>query len=259
MSHQSTSTNAAAAPSTPRPVAVVTGATGGMGRRIVADLARDHDVYALGRNEQGLAALTASTGAHSVRIDLADLDTSGSPVDGVPASYARLAADLARVDVLVHAAAVADARSVESGSVDDWQRQFELNVFAPALLTRALLSGLREAEGIVVFINSGAGSNPQPGNVIYAASKHALRGLADSLRKEEANAGVRVSTVSPGQTDTEMLRGLVAASGAQYVPEHYIDAEQIAEAVRFVVDASPRTQITDVAVRPRVEVAERTR
>lgn len=257
MSHESAPTNAAA-PSTPRPVAVVTGATGGMGRRIVADLARDHDVYAIGRSEQGLDALDA-LGAHTVQLDLADLDTSGSTVDGVPTSYAQLAAGLARVDVLVHAAAVADARSTETGSVADWQRQFAINVFAPALLTRALLPALRVAQGIVVFINSGAGSHPQPGNVIYAASKHALRGLADSLRKEEANAGVRVSTVSPGQTDTEMLRGLVAAAGGAYVPEHYIDPEQIAEAVRFVVDASPRAQITDVAVRPRVEVAERTR
>lgn len=238
------------------PVAIVTGATGGMGRQVVTDLLRDHQVVALGRSTRALADL-ATLGARTVRLDLADLATASSAVEGVPASYAQLAADLPRVDVLVHAAAVADARSVETGSAADWQHQFALNVFAPALLTRALLPALRTARGIVVFINSGAGSHPQPGNVIYAASKHALRGLADSLRKEEANAGVRVSTVSPGQTDTEMLRGLVAAAGGEYVPEHYIDPEQIAETVRFVIEASPRAQIADVAVRPRVEVAER--
>ena len=163
---------------------------------------------------------------------------------------------LERVDTLVHAAAVARNHSVESSSVEQWRAHLELNVIVPAELTRQLLPALRAAQGQIIFINSGAGTGAHPGNTIYTSSKHALRGLADSLRKEEAGAGVRVSTVSPGPTDTAMLRGLMESQGSEYQPELYIEAKEIANAIRFVVDAGSSTQITNVDVRPRVELGD---
>ena len=132
-----------------------------------------------------------------------------------------------------------------------------LNVVVPAELTRLLLTPLRAAEGQIIFINSGAGTGAHPGNTVYAVSKHALRGLADALRKEEAGNGVRVSTVSPGPTDTNMLRGLMDSQGIAYQPELYIDPVEVASAIRFVVDAGKTTQITNVDVRPSIELGDR--
>lgn len=234
-------------------IAVVTGATGGMGRDIVADLTRDHHVYALGRNDRALAELGALEGVTPVNADLvADL----LDAEGDSSAVIRLV-ELTRVDVLVHAAAVSRRRTVEKASVADWREILDLNVVVPAELTRRLLPALRNAHGKVVFINSGAGIGTQPGNSVYSGSKHALRALATGLRKEEANNGVRVSTVSPGPTDTAMLRGTMAETGQEYVPEHYIEPVEVARAVRLVVDAGDSTQITDVDVRPRIELADR--
>ena len=219
--------------------AVVTGATGGMGAEIIKDLARDHRVYALGRRA---GELPEAENIVPVAIDLLSL-LDGSPLPTELAS-------LERVDVLVHAAARADKRSVENARPADWRAQMDLNVHVPAELTRQLLPALRAAEGLVVFINSGAGIHSYGDNVIYAATKHALYALADGLRLGEL--GIRVSTVAPGPTDTPMLQGL-----QDYNPEHVIAPVEVAKAIRATVDAGPTTQLTEIRVRPRIELNQR--
>ena len=119
-----------------------------------------------------------------------------------------------------------------------------------AELTRRLLPALRAAEGLAVFINSGAGIHSYGDNVIYAATKHALYALADGLRLGEL--GIRVSTVAPGPTDTPMLQGL-----QDYNPEHVIAPVEVAKAIRATVDAGPTTQLTEIRVRPRIELNQR--
>ncbi|OFS37596.1 SDR family oxidoreductase [Corynebacterium sp. HMSC069E04] len=219
--------------------AVVTGATGGMGREIIKDLARDHRVYALGRRA---GELPEAENIVPVGTDLLSL------LDG--AALPTELSELERVDVLVHAAARADKRSVESASPEDWRAQMDLNVHVPAELTRLLLPALRAAEGLAVFINSGAGIHSYGDNVIYAATKHALYALADGLRLGEL--GIRVSTVAPGPTDTPMLQGL-----QDYNPEHVIAPVEVAKAIRTTVDAGPTTQLTEIRVRPRIELNQR--
>ncbi|MGV0362704.1 SDR family oxidoreductase [Corynebacterium minutissimum] len=219
--------------------AVVTGATGGMGVEIIKDLARDHRVYALGRRA---GELPEAENIVPVAIDLLSL------LDG--AALPDELASLERVDVLVHAAARADKHLVESARPSDWRAQMDLNVHVPAELTRLLLPALRAAEGLAVFINSGAGIHSYGDNVIYAATKHALYALADGLRLGEL--GIRVSTVAPGPTDTPMLKGL-----QDYNPEHVIAPVEVAKAIRATVDAGPTTQLTEIRVRPRIELNQR--
>lgn len=217
----------------PQKVAVVTGATGGMGREIIADLARDHHVYALGRSA---ADLPESPSVTPVAIDL---------VAGLDEGMAL--PELDRVDVLVHAAARATKYSVEEATPENWRAHMDLNVHAPAEVTRALLPQLRTAEGTVVFINSGAGRHSYGNNVVYAATKHALYALADGLRISEP--GIRVSSVALGPTDTPMLQGL-----QDYDPSQVIAPGEVARAIRTVVDAGPTTQLTEIQVRPRIEL-----
>lgn len=223
------------------PLALVTGATGGMGQEIVRELARTHRVIAVGRNEPVLDALAAETGCLARVADLTD-----------ETALEDLVAGLTHLHVVVHAAAIAEARTVEQATAADWHAQFAINVTAPALLTRLALPLLRETQGTVIFIGSGASTHGAKGNAVYAASKHALKGLADSLRLEERDNFVRVATIAPGPTDTQMLRGLIEDSA--YVPEHYVRPASVAQAVRFVVDAPADVHITDLAVRPRQEL-----
>ncbi|MET0854494.1 MAG: SDR family oxidoreductase [Microterricola sp.] len=229
---------------TGRPVALVTGATGGMGTAIVAELSSTHDVVALGRSSAALDALAATTGCRTQLLELTDFAAFASVADALP-----------RVDVLVHAAAIAPRLAVAAASVDDWELVLRSNVIAPAELTRVLLPQLRAAEGTVVFIGSGAGTRAIPGSAVYTASKHALKAIADVLRIDEASTRLRVATVAPGQTDTPLLRSGNESAGEPYEPEKYIRPSSVADAVRFVVDAPADVHITDIAVRPRRELA----
>lgn len=232
-------------PPTRRPVAVITGATGGMGLAIVAEMASMFDVIAVGRRRSALDELAAQTACRTLALDVTD-----------PQAPAAIAASAGpHVGVVVHAAALGTPLSLEEAGGDDWTAQFAVNVIAPALITRALLPALRRSEGTVVFIGSGAGTRPVPRNCVYTATKHALKGLADVLRMDEAEHRIRVVTVAPGHTDTPMLRSSLERTGRGYEPDRYIRPGSIAAAVRQVVSTSPDVHITDVWLRPRVEVA----
>ena len=229
--------------STP-PVALVTGATSGIGREIARDLALTHVVYAVGRNAERLAELGGFDDESSVIPVQADIND--------PDAMAALVTELDRLDVLVHSAGVVGQSHVAETPREEWMRQLATNVVAPAELTRLTLPLLRASRGTVVFIGSGAGTRASANLAAYAATKHALRALADSLRLEEAAAGVRVSTVAPGPVDTSMQEQMQAQLGNEYIASRYIRAESVARAVRFVVDAPADAQITDLSVRPRV-------
>lgn len=224
------------------PVALVTGATGGIGRAIALDLAADHTVLAIGRNAGKLSALAATPGVEAVALDLLDLDTVGVYIEA-----------LDRLDVIVHSAAISDRYTIEEADAAEWRRQLEINVVVPAELTRRALPLLRRSDGQVVFINSGAGLRSYPTHTLYSATKFALRAVADGLRGEERPNGVRVSTVHPGPTDTPMLAGDLRKADREYESEKYIRPGSIAAAVRAVVDATDDAQITDIVVRPRLE------
>lgn len=222
------------------PVAVVTGATGGMGQAIVRDLSADHHVVAVGRNADLLASLAVLPNVSIMALELTDFDAVERAVSALP-----------RIDVLVHTAAVSRRKAVGDAGPRDWEEQFAINVVAPAVLTRAALPLLRRVRGQVIFINSGAGTKPVAHHAVYSASKHALYAVADCLRLEEASHYVRVSTVAPGPTDTPMFQGTGVQGGD--VPERLIEPASVAAAVRLVVNATSDTQITQVTVRPRTE------
>jgi NADP-dependent 3-hydroxy acid dehydrogenase YdfG len=101
-----------------------------------------------------------------------------------------------------------------------------------------------------VLLNSGAGRTARAGWASYAASKFALRALADALRAEEEGNGVRVTSVHPGRTDTGMQRDVVRQEGEEYRPREYLRAESVAAAVAHAVRAPLDAEVTEVVVRP---------
>jgi NADP-dependent 3-hydroxy acid dehydrogenase YdfG len=166
---------------TPRPTALVTGATGGIGRAIALDLGKTHRVLVGGRNADAVHEVVAILPDAAPYI----ADLVRGPLPALPD----------RLDVIVHSAGVEAGSTVENTEAATWQHVFEVNVFAVAALTRHALPALRAASGLVVSINSGSGFTSSPGGGTYAASKFALRALTDALREEERANGVRVSSV----------------------------------------------------------------
>ncbi|MGQ0576980.1 MAG: SDR family oxidoreductase [Pseudonocardia sp.] len=223
-----------------RPLALVTGASRGIGAAVARALAPTHDVLLGGRDAQALDTVAAGLpGARPWPVDLTD-----------SRALAAAAATVARLDVLVHSAGIGPLGTVEQSTAAQWRRTFEINVVAVAELTRLLLPALRAARGRVVLVNSGAGLSARPGWGSYAASKFALRAFGDALRAEEAGHGIRVTSVHPGRTDTELQRAVVAHEGAQYRAEAYLRPESVAGAVRYAVTAPRDADVTELSVRP---------
>jgi len=219
---------------------LVTGAGSGIGAVLAQRLLdRGDAVVLLARSHERAEELSASYPAAEVLA--ADLAWPES-VESLPLPD--------RLDSVVHAAGVVELGSVADLSIDDWATQLRVNLVAPAALTRVVLPALRAARGTVVFVNSGAGLVAHPGWSAYAASKHGLRALADSLRGEEAAAGVRVTTVYPGRTATPMQEKVHEQEGRSYDAAAWIRPETVADAILHVLDLPGDATIPDLTVRP---------
>nr|WP_206476395.1 SDR family oxidoreductase [Microbacterium sp. KRD172] len=155
-----------------------------------------------------------------------------------------------RIDSLVHVAGVVDLGNVADLSPTLWERQLAVNLVAPAELTRLLLPVLRVSRGQVVFVNSGAGLRAHANWSAYAASKHGLKALADALRAEEADSGVRVTSIFPGRTSTPMQARVHQQEGRDYDPELFIDPDSVATTILTALDLPRDAQIVDLSVRP---------
>lgn len=225
-----------------RPVALVTGATRGIGRAIAFELSSTHRILVGGRDATRVGELVAELDdAAPFACDLTDED-----------AVAAACAGIGRLDVLVHSAGIGRSNDIGTASRALWREVFETNVFAVADLTRLLLPALEATRGIVVAINSGAGFFSSPGGGVYAGSKFALRALTDALR-EEMRGKVRVCSIHPGRTDTDMQRELQAAMGNEhYDGARYVAPESVAAVVRLAVDTPDNATIEQLSIRPSV-------
>ena len=222
-----------------RPVALVTGASRGIGRAVAQALSPTHHVLVGGRDADPVGEVVRSlASAEPFVVDLTD----------EPAVTAALAG-VERMDVLVHSAGLVAFGSLADSTTREWRELLEVNVIAPVTLTRLLLPALRTAHGLVVFINSGAGLTTHRGFSAYSASKYALTGLADALRLDERGR-VRVPSIHPGRVATDMHAQLSAWQGMPYVPDAHLDPAEVARAVRVAVDAPPNTSLDSIRINP---------
>jgi NAD(P)-dependent dehydrogenase (short-subunit alcohol dehydrogenase family) len=220
---------------------LITGAGSGIGAvlaRLLVD--RGDEVVAIARSAERAEEIRADVGA--VQTLVADL--------GSPESIESLALPVT-LDSVIHSAGVVELGAVADLSVDAWVSQAMVNLIAPAVLTREALRSLRAARGTVVFVNSGAGLFAHPGWSAYAASKHGLKALADSLRAEEGPRGVRVCSVFPGRTATPMQAKVHLQEGKDYDPAVWIDPVTVARAVLGVLDLPEDASVSDLTIRPR--------
>ena len=220
---------------------LITGAGSGIGAAMAAKLsARGDDLVLLARNEARAAELAERfPGAQVFATDLAD-----------PASIR--VPDLERLDSVLHVAGVVDLGPVAEQPVEQLREQIDVNLVAPAVLTRLTLAAIRRARGTIVFVNSSAGLSAGPEWSAYAASKFGLRGFADSLRGEEIERSVRVTTVFPSRTATPMQEKVHEQEGRTYDPARWIDPAVVADTILHVLDLPDGVTIPEVTVRPLV-------
>jgi 3-hydroxy acid dehydrogenase/malonic semialdehyde reductase len=218
-----------------RPLAVVTGASRGIGRAIALRLARTHDILALARNQPALEDLAREIrsvgGACTVAgVDLRDPKAIAAELHGVDAQ------------VLVNNAGLGPMKPLMELSSDEWQAMVDVNFSALYHVTRAVLPAMiKRRSGHVVVIGSIAGRSAFVGGTCYAATKHAATAFAESLMLEVRDHGVKVSIVNPGSVATEFSH--------RNDPSWMLSADEVAESVAHVIDTPPDVLVHRLEIR----------
>jgi NAD(P)-dependent dehydrogenase (short-subunit alcohol dehydrogenase family) len=223
-------------------IALVTGASGDIGRAIAFDLlGAGAEVFMLGRNMAKLVHPPPPGNAQErCRFVVADLTEDSAA--------RRIGAEISpggRLDILVLSSGIYE----RSREPETFARQIAANVVGPYALIQQLLPLLIEARGKVVFINSTQGLKAAAGVGQYAATQHAMKGIADGLRDEVNASGVRVMSLFLGRTATGRQRRIFEAEGRPYLPERLIQPAEVAKLVLHILQL-PNSEVTDVVLRP---------
>ncbi len=220
-------------------LAVVTGASSGIGKAIVLALAaQGAEVCLVARRSEALEEVAeqirASGGlCHVCRADLTSDDEIQQLVQ-------RISRDFGRADVLVLCGGAIFHGPLERAPLAELDLMYRSNVRGHYALTQALLPLLRKQKGQIVFVNSSAGLRSPPTVGQFSATQHAFRAIADSLRDEVNGGGIRVLSVYPGRTATPRMAALLEKEGKPYRPELLVQPEDIASMVTHTL-CLPRT------------------
>jgi NADP-dependent 3-hydroxy acid dehydrogenase YdfG len=227
-------------------VALVTGASQGIGLAIAAVLASAEMKVWMVARRGGLL----QKAARSIRGDVVPFQ--GDLTDSCTRANLLSAVETANqgLDVLVNNAGSIRLGRMEDASEEEFMNLLDANVVAPYALTRAFLPLLREARGEIIFVNSSAGLTANPGVGQYAATKHAARAFADSLRGEVNEAGVRVTVLYLGRTATPLQEGLYSQEGRPYDPARLMQPTDVAEMVAAVLSMPRTAEVTEICMRP---------
>jgi len=236
-------------------VAVVTGASSGIGEAIAVDLAaQGATVVATARRKDRLDALAAAhANIHAVACDVADAESVKSMVAEVVSRFGRL-------DILVNNAGLGLTGYATQITLEEWKEMVDVNVMGVLNCTHVALRHLIDAakgpRGVadIVNISSVAGRKALPGSSVYAATKFAVNAFSDGMRQELASKHVRVSIVAPGMTESEMIYKIrpdlleKIRTTLEAMPS--MTAAEVAETVTFVVTRPAGVAVNDLLVRP---------
>jgi NAD(P)-dependent dehydrogenase (short-subunit alcohol dehydrogenase family) len=214
---------------------LITGVSSGLGRAFAKGaLAAGHRVIGVARRPEDARTFGASERAFPLLIDVTDYAA-------IPDAVRRAEHEVGEVDVLVNNAGYGQEGVLEESSMEDLQRQFAANVFGPVAMIKAVLPGMRERRrGHIINVTSMGGFITMPGISFYCGSKFALEGISESLGKELAPFGIRVTALAPGQFRTDW-----AGRSMDRAPRSIADYDGVMNPIRAARQAKSGNQPGD--------------
>jgi 3-hydroxy acid dehydrogenase / malonic semialdehyde reductase len=223
----------------PRPTALITGASRGIGRAIALELAPTHDLVLTARAAEALAAVASDARAAGAAVQAIPCDLASGPA--VEAALAGV-----QCDILVNNAGVASIKPFLSLTADEWNAMVDVNINALYHVTRAVLPGMVSRQhGHVITIGSIAGRNTFAGGSCYSGTKHFVMGFSESLLLEVRDSGVKVSVVMPGSVETELFPAgtdtswMCLPSDVAAAVRHLVETP--AHLLQYIVEVRPLT------------------
>ena len=225
-----------------RKLAVVTGASRGIGRAIALRLAKEgNDVIIFGRDEEALKKVKSDINQFDVFCDY----YAGDVTDVVNNSINKILVERKKIDILVNNAGIGIFKKFVDSTLEDFQKQMNVNIYGVYNFTKAVINQMIERHsGTIINISSLAGKNSFVNGTMYAATKHALMGFTRSLMLEVRESGVKVAAVCPGSVDTEFF------TGHRKNNPKILHSEDIAEAVSVILQLPENALISEIDIRP---------
>jgi 3-hydroxy acid dehydrogenase/malonic semialdehyde reductase len=234
-----------------KPIALITGATSGIGEATVYELAPKYNLIICGRRQERLDALAGEladvTNCHKLCFDISERSQVDAAVFSLPDSWKT-------IDVLVNNAGNAHGLSpIHEGDIDDWEAMIDINVKGLLYLSRAIVPGMVERKkGHIVNIGSVAGLEAYKNGNVYNASKFAVDAISKGMRLDLTEHGIRVSEIKPGLVQTEFsevrFKGDTDRAEKVYQGFDPLQAKDIAEIIAFIVSRPAHVNIADLLV-----------
>jgi len=235
-------------------VVVITGASSGLGEAAARLLSAQGATVVLGARRsdrlQLLADELSGTGgkAFAVATDVTHRNQVKRLVD-------RAAEKFGRVDVMINNAGIMPRAPLERLTIDDWDRTIDVNIKGVLYGIAAALPHMKKQKsGHMIFVSSVAGHKIGPDFAVYAATKHAVRALAEGFRQEVKPYNIRTTIISPGAVATELPDSVTEPDIAEKIRTYYdeiaIPAESFAQAVIFAMSQPEEVDVNEILFRP---------
>jgi len=230
-------------------VAVVTGASSGIGKAIALTLAgQGAELFLAARHKEALGETAKEAQKAGVLAHTSSLDLTKD--EDIRALGEKLQHEAAGLNILVLCGGAIAHGSLEKAPLADLDLMYRSNVRGHYALIQTMLPLLRKAKGQIVFVNSSAGLRSPANAGQFSATQHAFRSIADSLRDEVNADGIRVLSIFPGRTATPRMEKLFAKEGRAYKPELLLQPEDVAEMVTHALRLPRTAEVTDISIRP---------
>lgn len=241
-------------------VALVTGASSGIGAATALELARAGATVALSARRAdrlaGLVAQIEALGGKALAL-AGDMAVEAEAIRAVEDTVAQLGS----IDILINSAGIMQAGGVEGADLAEFRRVYEINVFGTLYTSAAAVPHmLRQGGGDIVNITSLAGRKGGAQTNAYSGSKHAANAMTDAMRQELGNRNIRVSILMPGATETEVGDGISDPNWRKAIQAHVakdgaVQPSEIGETIVFMLAMPRHVNISEISVRPTIDTS----
>ncbi len=232
-----------------KPIALITGATSGIGEATARILAKKYQLIITGRRAERLDQLESElkTEVQKLVFDVRDREAVNNSIEGLPS-------DWKAIDVLINNAGNAHGLApIHEGNVDDWDAMIDINIKGLLYVSKAIIPGMVDRQkGHIINIGSVAGIEAYPNGNVYNASKYGVNGLTQGMRMDLISHNIKVSEIKPGLVQTEFseVRFKGDQKKAEKVYQGYdpLQAQDIAETIEFILSRPAHVNIADMLV-----------
>ena len=242
------------------PIALITGTTAGIGAAAAQILAKNgYDLILNGRRNDRLEEQSRKfTNQYGIKTKIMHIDIRNH--EEVEKYIANLSSEWLSIDVLINNAGLAAGlNSIESGSIDHWNRMIDTNIKGLLHITKYMTPILKKTQGHIINIGSIAGKEVYLNGNVYCGTKHMVDALNKSMRRELAQFGVRVTSINPGAVETEFsivrLDGNTEKAKNVYVGFENLVAQDIADAIWFTINRPKHVNINELIIMPTAQPA----